>query len=108
MAIDKPEIVDAVGLERGTGFVVLTITDEWDWKNEGQHLLALQAKLNAYFHFVESGQLRSTYSEVGNRKVVIDVVSRFAMPQVGLQLLERSSIACADLGIRVRNKKYPC
>jgi hypothetical protein len=27
------------------------------WSDEWQHLLALQAKLNAYFDFVQSGQI---------------------------------------------------
>jgi hypothetical protein len=53
MAIDKPDQVDAVGIEKNSDFAVLTILDALDWQDEREHLLALQLKLNAYFGFIE-------------------------------------------------------
>jgi len=57
MAIDQPETIDAAGTDRETGEIILTIVDAWNWTNEQSHLSALQAKLNAYFGFIESGQM---------------------------------------------------
>ncbi len=58
MAIEKSNIVDAVGIEKTTGDVVLTIADYLDWEtSEAQHLELLQEKLNAYLRFIESGEL---------------------------------------------------
>jgi hypothetical protein len=107
MALDRPEIVDAVGIENDTGFVVLTIADQWDWEDEREHLLALQAKLNAYFNFIESGQIWKNYPEAAGRRLVIDVVGRFAIPQIGNDLLNRASDACANLGVFIRTRRYP-
>jgi hypothetical protein len=83
MALDKPDIVDAVGIENDTGFAVLTIADYWDWDDEREHLLALQAKLNAYFRFIASGQIWKSYPDAARRQIVIDVVARFPTPPAG-------------------------
>jgi hypothetical protein len=102
MAIDKPGQVDAVGIEKNSDFAVLTILDAWDWQDEGKHLLALQSKLNAYFNFIESGQIWVSYPEAAGRQLVIDVVGRFPIPQVGIDLLHRASETCAILDLRIR------
>jgi hypothetical protein len=57
MSLDNLEVVDVVGTERDSGTIVLTILDAWDWDDQRGHLLALRAKLNAYFGFVESGKI---------------------------------------------------
>jgi hypothetical protein len=106
MPLDKSEIVDAFGIEKDTGVVVLTIADEWDWKNEGQHLLALQAKLNAYFHFIESGQILREHPDACGRNIVIDLITRFPLSRAGRELLNRAEKACADLGIQIRSREY--
>jgi hypothetical protein len=107
MALDVTDKVDAVGIEKNSEFAVLTIADAWDWQDERKHLLALQAKLNAYFGFIESGQIWESYPEAAGRQLVIDVIGRFPIPQVGIDLLKRASDACVDLGIRIRYRHYP-
>lgn len=106
MALDKPEVVDAIGIEDATGFVVLTIADSWDWEDEGQHLLALQAKLNSYFEFIESGQVSESYPGASGRDLVIELVSRFPLPEAAQELVRRASEACSDLGVRIRTRHY--
>jgi|ERR1035441_5998342 hypothetical protein len=107
MALERPETVDAVGVENDSEFAVLTIADAWDWQDEQKHLLALQAKLNSYFSFIESGQLWESYPEAAGRQLVIDVVGKFPLPQVGIDLLERASDVCADLSVKIRYRHYP-
>jgi|SRR5437016_2466958 len=106
MGLDKPDIVDAVGIENATGSAVLTIADSWDWNDERAHLLALQAKLNAYFKFIESGQMLNSYPEAAGRNVVIDVVARFPIPKIGVDLLEHASDTYAGLGVAIRTRRY--
>ena len=106
MALEQPDIVDAVGIEKGSDFVALTIADSWDWQDEQKHLLALQEKLNAYFRFVESGQIWESYPEAAGRQIVIDVIGRFPLPQIGIDFLKRASDACADLDVRIRYRHY--
>jgi hypothetical protein len=107
MALDKVDSVDAVGIETSTDCVVLTIADSWDWSDERGHLLALQAKLNSYFDFIEEGQLVESYPSAAGRKQVIDVITRYPLPAVGIALLDRARESFSDLQIAIRSRCIP-
>jgi hypothetical protein len=62
MAVENPDVIDAVGTEIATGIVVLSLIDSLTWDAEYEHLLALQAKLNRYLDFIESGELSEKYA----------------------------------------------
>ena len=106
MALDEPNKIDAIGIENCTGLAILTIADAWDWREEQKHFVALQAKLNAYLNFIESGQIWESYPDAVGHKLAIDVVGRFPIPQPGIDFLERVSSACADLGVKIRYRHY--
>jgi len=106
MALDKPDTIDAIGIENNTDFAILTIADSWDWKDERKHLLALQAKLNACFNFIESGDIWKSYPDAAGRQLIIDVVCRFPIPKIGKDLLSRASEACSILEVLVRSRHY--
>lgn len=107
MALQDTDTIDALGIETGTGLVVLTLADGWDWSNEGQHLLHLQAKLNTYFAFVESGQIWEKCGDAKGRQVVVDVVIRFPMSAAGAELLKRAGDVSASLGVKIRCRQFP-
>lgn len=107
MSLDKSDLVDSVGIEKGSDFVALTIADAWDWQDTHQHLLALQAKLNGYFRFIESGQIFESYPEAVGRQIVIDVIGKFPIPTIGIEFLKRASDACAEMGVRIRYRHHP-
>jgi len=104
MSLDNLEAVDAVGTEAEDGTVVLSIIDSWDWMDEQRHLRALQDKLNAYFGFVESGQLYEAYPNANGRPLRIDVVSKFSLPQAALTFLEKASAVAAQLKVTVTHR----
>jgi hypothetical protein len=104
MGLENDRVIDFVGFEDATGVVVLTIADSWDWADAHGHLLALQAKLNAYFNFVEAGELLESYPMAAGRPLAIDVVTKFAMDPRGSGLLEKAAEACQDLGIEIRTR----
>lgn len=107
MALEKLETADAIGIETLTGCVVLTITDSWDWSDERSHLLALQAKLNRYFDFIEEGQLIESYPAAIGRKKVIDIVTRYPLPSAGVALLNKARESVSDLQIVIRTRCIP-
>lgn len=104
MSLDNLEVVDAVGTEAEDGAVVLSIIDGWDWVDEQHHLHALQEKINAYFGFVESGQIYEAYPEAKGRPLRIDIISKFSVPQVGLAFLEKASAVAAQLNMTVAHR----
>jgi hypothetical protein len=107
MSLDNLEVVDTVGTERDSGTIVLTIFDAWDWDDQEQHLLALQAKLNSYFRFVESGQIYEAYPSAVGRALRIDVISRYSVPDIALTFLEKAAAVSSQLNIAITHRTYP-
>jgi hypothetical protein len=98
MSLDQENTVDAVGIEPATEYVVLTITDAWGWDDETAHLLALQKKLNAYFDFVSSGQLLQAYPKATGRRVRIDVIGKYRIPESASAFFEQAKSVAARIG----------
>jgi len=108
MAIEKSNIVDAVGIEKTTGDVVLTIADYLDWEtSEAQHLELLQEKLNAYLRFIESGELLESYPAAAGHRPVISLVGRCEPSAAAFRFLAaaRQCIEAAGFGFTFR--RYP-
>jgi hypothetical protein len=103
MSLDKVAQIDAAGIDRNSGSVVLTIADYWDWA----HLLALQAKLNAYFRFIESGQILKSYPEAHGRTVTIDIVGKHALPLSAEQFLLKATEAAKQLNVTISSRHIP-
>jgi hypothetical protein len=107
MALENTSAIDAAGIEIESGFAVLTIADSWDWDNVQAHLLALQNKLNAYFDFVESGQIWESYPLAKGHKIVIDVITRFPIPCEAREFLDRANQVAAGLDLSIRHVVVP-
>jgi hypothetical protein len=79
MTIEEPNRVDAIGIDKRSGNVVLTISDHLGWENNSrQHLEQLQEKINSYLAFIEGGELEVTYPEAVGRKVTISILAKCA------------------------------
>jgi hypothetical protein len=101
MGLDKIGVIDAIGTDLQTNVVILSIIDSWDWRDERKHLLALQAKFNAYFEFVESGQIYEEYPDANGRSLHIDIIARFPMSAVALSLVEKAAQVAVRLNVTV-------
>ena len=113
ISIEQIDKVDAMGLDRITGHIVLTIADSWDWCDENQHLLALQEKLNAYLNFVDSGQVWESFDSRQAEKLRINVVFRHHPPASALEFLGKVSSVAAEIQVLLsyevfkdQNKNY--
>ena len=105
MSLDKVNEVDAVGIETDSDRVVLTIVDSWDWNDEMAHLLALQAKLNAYFDFISSGQLLEAYPKALRRRPCIDVIGKHPSPASATAFLDKAKTVASRLGIDISTRQ---
>ena len=77
MSIEQTDVVDIISTDRMSGQVVLTISDHLDWSNSTKHQVLLQAKLNRYLAFVESGEIFQNYPDARGRRVVFRLVFQF-------------------------------
>jgi hypothetical protein len=104
MALEKSEVIDAVGLEQATDIVVLTLVDGWDWRDKKAHLVALQLKLNAYFDFIEGSLLLRAYPIAVGRKVRIDVYLSGPFPASAAKVFELARQLADSLGVMLRTE----
>jgi hypothetical protein len=91
MAVDNPGVIDAIGADRTTGEVVLTIADHLEWDDGNEHLLVLQEKINRYLGFIEAGELLANYPSAQGKPVRIDVVCKYPPSEAGERALTLAS-----------------
>jgi len=64
MTVENSAVIDLVSVDPLTGVVCLSMVEEREWGDEGKLLPDLQAKLNTYLEYIESGQLRFDYPDL--------------------------------------------
>jgi hypothetical protein len=105
MGLENTGIVDAAGIDRDSGHIVLTIVDSWNWDDEIAHLKALQSKLNSYFDFVESGQVFESFPDA-KTGVRINLISRYPLPQCGVSFLQEAAATALTMQISISREEY--
>lgn len=86
MSVEDEGLVDIIAIDKSDS-VVLTVSDHLDWSDPVKHQSILQAKLNRYLAFVESGELLDRYPAGRGRRVKIKVVFKFAPDALALEFL---------------------
>jgi hypothetical protein len=79
MSVDETDKIDLLVTDRENTHVLLVIADHLDWKkfDEAYHLELLQDKINAYLHFIESGQLVDERPDLKGLPVIIRVDAKY-------------------------------
>ena len=99
MTVEDIDKIDSIGIDRKTGDVHLMISDHLDWdQNEGEHLFVLQDKLNTYLEFVESGQLYVKYPRAVGKKIIFEVMGKFALSKEAGKFYQIVGKAAQDCG----------
>jgi len=65
------------------------ISDHLDWSDSPAYEVVLQAKLNHYLAFVESGEILESYPGAKGRLIVLSVVFNFPPDEEGREFLDR-------------------
>ena len=99
MTIENPEVVDAIGLERDSGVVALTISDHLEWDSADEHLRVLQDKINRYLDFIEKGELLDSYPLAAGKPIRIDVLCKFQPNERATQFLEEARRVVEEYGV---------
>jgi len=90
MTVEETKVIDVISLDKQTGQVILTVSDHLEWKDSTRHQEILQAKLNAYLAFVESGEILTRYPDAMERTVLFKVVLKFKPDPEGRLFLHRA------------------
>jgi hypothetical protein len=86
MALKNLDVVDFISIDL-EGNAVLTIADELPWE-DGDHLVALQNKLNSYMRFIEDESLYQAYPNAKNRNIIINIMAKYDVNIEGRSFLE--------------------
>jgi hypothetical protein len=99
MSVEQTDTVDAIGTDKATGKIFLTIADHLPWN--GEHLLTLQQKLNAYLRFLESGEVYQSYPNATGRDFVIRIFLQHRPTDEAINFLQRAqeTIESAGFGL---------
>jgi hypothetical protein len=107
MAVDQTDKIDAIGVDRSSGCVVLTISDHLPWTvADDGHLDLLRDKLNAYLSFVESGQLIEAYPDAAGRHVVICVVGKHDLSAPASEFFGNATETVAASGLTLPFERF--
>jgi len=98
VSIEDQAVVDAIGIARDTGCVILTISDHLPWDEANEHLLTLQAKLNRYLAFIEGGELLEKYPAAKGKPVQIELVCKYPPSNDGRWFLGQAEATVRTAG----------
>ncbi len=105
MSVEETEVIDFISIDKITDAVHLTISDHLEWEEkEGEHLLLLQDKINAYLRFVEGGELEETYPKTKGKKIVISVVGQYPLSQEAIKFYDIAEGIAEEAGIQLEFK----
>ena len=104
MSIIEANKIDSIGTDKLTGEVILTISDHLDWKDDDLHLETLQNKLNSYIEFIEGEQIFEAYPNSRNKKIIIEIISKYEYNESGNQFLMDIKPIIESLGVKIRQK----
>ena len=76
MAVDEPDKIDIIAVNKEQTKLTLVLTDHLDWNSyeTGEHLMMLQDKLNTYFAFLESDDLLLHRPNAREMALAVEVV----------------------------------
>lgn len=104
MSIDNSTVVDAIGVERNSGKVILTISDHLDWVDEPNHLVLLREKFNTYLRFIESGEINERFPAAVGRALVIDVVTDHQLTDGAREFFRTTAVVLQRAGVELRTR----
>ena len=101
MSVLNSDVLD--GVAHNNGELVMLISDHLDWSNEGEHLLALQDKINAYIAFWETMQYKKIYHGCSFASAKIELHEKFLktarnyMKKLNMKIEVLSNIEAKDV-----------
>ena len=81
MSVTDVDTVDGVAVSNDGKTLKLLITDHLKFKDEANHLLTLQEKLNSYLGFIESEQYLDIYPESHIENVIIEIHFKYKISE---------------------------
>lgn len=102
MSVVDNKTVDGVALTDDKKGIILLITDHLEWKDEYQHLIMLQAKINAYISFLEEKQYKDIYQDMSIMYGIIEIHFLHCLIKNAEKFLHSVNNQLNELGIKIQ------
>lgn len=102
MSVVDNKTVDGVALTDDKNGIILLISDHVDWRDEYQHLLMLQEKINVYISFLEEKQYEDIYKGEGITYGIIDIHFLYSLTANAEKFLQSVQNQVAELGVTIQ------
>jgi hypothetical protein len=104
MSVDETDKIDILVTDKEKTYVLLVIADHLDWDefDEGHHLELLQDKINAYLHFVESGELVQRRPDLKGLPVTIQVDAKYPPSKKAVEFYRIAGPIVAEAGVSLQ------
>ena len=106
MSLDQLDVVDAIGVDKVSDAVVLSIIDYWPWHDTESHLNTLRDKIKRYLDYIDSGEIYESYPDARGKSISIDVVAQHSFPAEAIKFLDSIALALQD-AVRLSYRHVP-
>lgn len=97
MSVVEHGLVDGIALDNDR--LILLISDHLEWKLEYDHLIDLQAKINAYVEFCDSKQYKKVYPHAQINSAVIQIQFLYEPTSAAVDFLSKVQAQLCKDGI---------
>lgn len=102
MSIEDRNIIDALGITPDGKGLVMLISDHLDWKNEYEHLVILQDKINTYIAFWENKQYEEMYKGREFQYGIIEIGFKYKMKKKGKSFLKTVQHQIEKINLKIQ------
>lgn len=92
MAIDNENVIDGIAIDKNRKALCLLLTD---------HLILLQAKINAYIRYLETKQYEEQYSEEEIKMAIIEIHFKYDITENCKHFLDTVQNQIGQYGIKI-------
>lgn len=107
MTVENFEVIDALGISKESGEVVLTISDHLTWENPSEHFEILECKIGRYLDFIQSGQLLESVPDAANRHVRISIFCKYPPSAHAHSFLTAAERQLAEVAVKFSFGELP-
>ena len=102
MSVVDNKTVDGVALTDDNNGIILLIADHMDWRDEYQHLVMLQEKINVYITFLEEKQYEDIYKGENITYGIIEIHFLYSLTANAEKFLQLVQNQVAELGVKIQ------
>ena len=101
MPTSNPTTIDAIGVDKLSGHVALSMYEERPWTDLPSRITDLKRKISTYMDFVRGGQINETPAYRG-KPIEFDLYTQFPPPPPAIKIFQQLKSLLQEQNIKFR------